>query len=206
MEWTTFLCNIISKMKGILLTSQSNMAIESQTRSLTEEQKSVKNGIRKSSVGPKDTITNIYREAGGYPAARSCSDFPRNCKQISNIGNSEKTQTLKDDITEVIDMCKMEKNGSNFIRNTYVAPEKIIYLMTNCWLNDMKRFCTSNIEVPILGIDPTYNIDPCFVTISTYWHLQFLTHDNVHPVILGPLFTQIKIINHIFCFQVRFFA
>ena len=41
MEWTTFSCNIISKMKGILLTSQSNMAIESQTRNLTEEQKNL---------------------------------------------------------------------------------------------------------------------------------------------------------------------
>ena len=57
------------------------MAIQNQTQSLTEEQKeSVKNAIPKSSVGPKDTITNIYQEAGGYSAVRSCSDFPRNRK------------------------------------------------------------------------------------------------------------------------------
>ena len=106
---------------------------KSNTKSYRRTKKSVKNTIRKSSVGPKDTITNIYREAGGYSAARSCSDFPRNRKQISNIRYSEKTQTLKDDIIEVIDMCKMEKKGSNFIRNTYVAPEKIICLIVD-WM------------------------------------------------------------------------
>ena len=160
---------------------------KSNAKSYRRTKESVKNAIRKSSVGPKDTITNIYQQAGGYSAVRSCSDLPRNRKQISNMRYAEKIQTLKDDIIEVIDMCKMEKKSSNFTRNICVAPEKVISLMTNRQLNDNKKLCTSNVEASILGIDPTYNIGPCFVTISTYRQLQFLTKDNVHPVMLGPL-------------------
>ena len=87
----------------------------------------------------------------------------------------------------MIDKCKIEKKGCNFIRNICVAPEKIISLITNRHLNDIKQFCTSNIEVSILGIDLTYNICSCFVAISTYQRLQFLKKYNVHPVMLKPL-------------------
>ena len=98
---------------------------------------------------------------------------------------AQKTQTLKYDIIEIIVMCKMEKRGSNFIRDICVAPEKVISFITNCQLNNITRFCTSNIEVSVLGIDPTYNIGPCF--ISTYRHLEFLTKNSVHSVMLRPL-------------------
>ena len=116
---------------------------------------------------------------------------------------AQKTQTLKYDIIEIIVMCKMEKRGSNFIRDICVAPEKVISFITNCQLNNITRFCTSNIEVSVLGIDPTYNIGPCF--IWTYRHLEFLTKDNVHSVMFVLylwnlwLYTQGKIIDHIIC-------
>ena len=85
-------------------------------------------------------------------------------------------------------MCKVEKRKEfNFIRDFYAAPEKIISLMTNYQLNDIKRFCTSNIQVSVLGIDPTYYIGPCFATILTYRHIEFLTKHNVQSVMLGPL-------------------
>ena len=63
------------------------MIIQNQTRGLIEKQ--IKTIIRKSSVGPKNIITNIYREAG-YSVVRSFSDFPRKRKQISNIRYTEK--------------------------------------------------------------------------------------------------------------------
>ena len=116
---------------------------------------------------------------------------------------AEKTQTLKCDIIEIIVMCKMEKRVSNFIRDICVATEKVISLITNCQLNNITRFCTSNIEVSVLGIDRTYNIGPCF--ISSYRHLEFLTKDNVHSVMFVLylwnlwLYTQGKIIDHITC-------
>ena len=116
---------------------------KSNKKSYGRTKESVKITIRKSSVGPKKIIINIYQQAGEHSAIRSCSDFPRNCKQISNIRCAENIQTLKDDITELID-CKVGKKGSNFIRNICVAPGIIISLMINRKLNDIKGFCTSN--------------------------------------------------------------
>ena len=43
----------------------------------------------------------------------------------------------------------------------------------------------SNKAISILDVDLTFNIGPCFVTITTYRHLQFLTKENVHPLMLG---------------------
>ena len=91
-----FLCSVISKMKSILLTSQKyHDNSKSNTKSYKRTKESLKNVIRKSYAGPKDTITNIYQEDGGYSVVHSCSDFPRNRKQISNIRYAEKTQTLR---------------------------------------------------------------------------------------------------------------
>ena len=116
---------------------------------------------------------------------RSCSDFPRDRKQVTNLKYSKKHQLVEDDIIELIDMCALEKSDEKFIRNISVIPEKIVSLINDRQLSDIKKFCTSNKAISILGVDPTYNIGPCFVTITTYRHLQFLTKENVHPVILG---------------------
>ena len=93
---------------------------------------------------------------------------------------------MEDDIIELIDICTLEKSDEKFIRNISVIPEKIVSLMNDHQLNDIKRFCTSNKAISILRADLTYNIGPCFVTVTTYRHLQFLTKENVHPVMLGP--------------------
>ena len=101
---------------------------------------------------------------------RSCSDFPRDRKQVTNLKYSKKHQLVEDDIIELIS----------------VIPEKIVSLMNDRQLNDIKRFCTSNKAIPILGVDPTYNFGQCFVTITMYGHLQFLTKENVNPLMLDP--------------------
>ena len=90
------LCNVISKIKSILLTSQKyHDNSKSNNKSDKRTKESLKNVISKSYAGRKDTITNIYREDGGYSVVRSWSDFPRNRKQISNIRYAEKTETLR---------------------------------------------------------------------------------------------------------------
>ena len=62
----------------------------------------------------------------------------------------------------------LEKSDEKFIRNIYVMPEKIVSLMNDRQLNDIKRFCSSNKAISILGVDPAYNIGQCFVMITTF--------------------------------------
>ena len=73
-----------------------------------------------------------------------------------------------------------------------MALEKIISLMTDRQFNDIVRFCTKPHAISILGIDPTYNLGPCYVTITTYRHLLFSTEDGAPPVILGPVLIHTK--------------
>ena len=47
---------------------------------------------------------------------------------------------MEDDIIELIDMCVLEKSDEKFIRNVSVKPEKIVSLMNDRQLNDVKRF------------------------------------------------------------------
>ena len=38
----------------------------------------------------------------------------------------------------------------------------------------------------LIGVDPTYNVGPCYVTFTTCRQLQFLTKKGEHPVRMGP--------------------
>ena len=51
----------------------------------------------------------------------------------------------------------------------------------------MERFCTKLLKFCILGVDPTYNVGPCFATLTTYRQMLLQTKDREHPVMLGPL-------------------
>ena len=47
---------------------------------------------------------------------------------------------MEDDIIELIDMCVLEKSDEKFIRNVSVKPEKIVSLINDRQLSDIKRF------------------------------------------------------------------
>ena len=94
---------------------------------------------------------------------------------------------MSDDIVDIIGMCLIQSDGNRFIQNVSVALEKVIFLANLRQINDVNRFCTGNQQISILGIDPTYNLGPCFVTISTYRYLQFLTKEKVNPAMIGPV-------------------
>ena len=116
----------------------------SSKKSYKRTKESIKLSVCNSSLGPKETVTKIFKEAGGYLDVRLCSDFPRDRKQVTNLKCSKKHQLVEDDIIELIDMCVLEKSDEKFMRNISVIPEKIVSLMNDRQLNDIERFCTSN--------------------------------------------------------------
>ena len=58
---------------------------------------------------------------------RSCSDFPRDRKQITNLKYSKKHQLVEDDIIELIDMCTLEKSDEKFIRIFLLYQKKLFH-------------------------------------------------------------------------------
>ena len=57
--------------------------------------------------GPKATVEKLYHKVGGFDNVRSNSDYPKNCKQVSNLGYFQKKANISDDIVDIIDMCLM---------------------------------------------------------------------------------------------------
>ena len=53
-------------------------------------------------------------------------------------------------------------------------------------MTDLARFCTDPRKFCIIGVDPTYNVGPCYVILTTYQQLQFLIKKGEHPVMMGP--------------------
>ena len=149
---------------------------------------------------------DIFLEHGGFQNVHSPRDFPKHRKQVSILRYFGDPSNRRDrgDIVEIFDMSQDEVANNKYIRNVLMAPEKIISLMTNRQLNDIVRFCSKPYAISVLGIDPTYNLGPCHVAITTYRHLLFSTEDDVLPVMLGPaLIHTKKCIHPIFNFQAK---
>ena len=103
----------------------------SSKKSYKRTKESVKLSVRNSSLGLKGTVTKLFKEAAGYLDMCSCSDFPRDRKQVTNLKYSKKHQLVEDDIIELIDMYPLEKSDEKFTRNISFTPEKIVSLMNN---------------------------------------------------------------------------
>ena len=60
----------------------------------------------------------------------------------------------------------------------------LLYQINN--LTNLECSCTDRRKFCIFGVGPTYNVGPCYVTRTTYCHLQVLTKKREHPVMMGP--------------------
>ena len=120
---------------------------------------SLKEKIKNSKYGPRDTVHKLLKDAGGILQTHSPSDFPKKRQQIKNL--KRQYNNLKDDIVNLIDICNKEHEVKNiFVRTVLTSPERIVFLTSENQLNYINRFCINNTQVCILGIDPTYNVGP----------------------------------------------
>ena len=93
----------------------------------------------------------------------------------------------------MIDTCTKEHEvKSIFVRTVLTSPEKIVFLSLENQLNDINCFCANNARFCILGIDPTYNVDPCYLTVTTYRYLHFRTNKGEHSVMIGPVLVHTR--------------
>ena len=61
----------------------------SSKKSYKRREESVKLSVCNSSLEPKESVAKIFKEAGGYLYLRSCSDFPRDRAQVTNLKYSK---------------------------------------------------------------------------------------------------------------------
>ena len=157
------------------------------TRPHRRSKESLKEKMKNSKYGPKETVHRLLEDAGGILQVHSPNDFPKNRQQIKNL-KRKSDDNLKDGIVNLIDTCNKEHELKNiFVRTVLTSPEKIVFLSSENQLNDINRFCTNNARFCILGIDPTYNVSLCYLTVTTYRHLHFRTNKREHLVKIGPV-------------------
>ena len=142
---------------------------------------------------PRDAVTSAIEEVGGMYRVNGPEDIPRNRQQVYNLNRTVAAATTvantarSNDFTILNEMSFETDPEEAIVRNVSSSPEFYAFLATDRQLNDVERFCTRSDRFSILGIDPTYNIGPCYVTLTTYRHLHFRTVANEHPVMIGPI-------------------
>ena len=55
-----------------------------------------------------------------------------------------------------------------FIRSVDTSPEKVIFVASNKQLADLACSCKDPPKVFIIDVDPTNNIGPSYLTLTTY--------------------------------------
>ena len=55
-----------------------------------------------------------------------------------------------------------------FITSVDTSPEEVIFVATNQQLTDLAGFSRDPQKLCIIGVDPTYNVGPCYVTLTTH--------------------------------------
>ena len=148
---------------------------------------------------PKPVVSYLCSEKGGITGATSCSELPRNRRQVYNSqcssasNNSSNSSGRADPIFELIQQYRLDltPGGRKFIRsvNFETSPSRV--LATDDQLQNIVRFCTNPGSSCVLGIDSTFNMGKFYVTMTTFTYTHVIRKGtNISPTLLGPLFVH----------------
>jgi len=125
------------------------------------------------------------------------SDRPRDHKQVRNVaqalagesGHRKKFGNVADDVQNVLTSVQTHA----FVKEVSVrhGMSPVILCYTDEQISDLKRFCSSKTPTflrTVLGVDRTFNLGPCFVTVSVYRNVSVVRKSTVdNPIFLGPV-------------------
>jgi len=131
----------------------------------------------------------ILKESGGPLRSNSQSSEPRDKRQLYNQNSkrkrcTENNQNDDDDLTDLIRRLK----SIDVIGSIVVQQDRYFYFIATAkQTNDVAKFCCSDSNVSVLGIDTTYNLCDMWVTDSCYRNKRLISkRSEAHPVYLGP--------------------
>ena len=137
-------------------------------------------------------MDECYEECGGSLGCTSVADIPRNRKQAYNL-NMRKREGHIAEPHEFCDVLEL-LNKRIFVRDFGFAKSSISkrteprsFQAINFQLSELSRVCMSQKYSSVLGIDPTFNCGPLFLTLTSYQHKMFFSRTSgKHPVMVGP--------------------
>ncbi|RDH83421.1 MAG: hypothetical protein DIZ80_08245, partial [endosymbiont of Galathealinum brachiosum] len=128
----------------------------------------------------------------------SSSNAPQNLRQVQNIkytvekkkrqtrtGTSINRKNNADDIQTLLSIMHEHPFIQEIVQAKDKAPTVILY--TDDQMTDMRNVC--EYQNSVLGVDRTFNLGPCFVTLFVYKNVNIIRRSSGNPPIqLGPLY------------------
>ena len=131
---------------------------------------------------------------------RDLENAPRNKKQVENSmyrgrtqrGEIPKHENVADQVADVEKMLHVHPFVTKIVHRRGQMP--LIILSTDEQLFQISRFCLQQddgrLKTP-LGIDRTFNLSSCYVTVTVFKELDVLKADTgEHPIFIGPVLLQ----------------
>ena len=127
--------------------------------------------------------------------ANTTDERPRDHKQVRNqaqeleTGQRKKGVNVADDVQGVIQSVQSHPFVKEVSVRHGLSPVVICY--TDEQVRDLKRFCS--VKTPsylrtVLGVDRTFNLGPCYVTVSVYRNLSVVRKSSSdNPIFIGPV-------------------
>ena len=127
--------------------------------------------------------------------ADTTDERPREHKQVQNqaqvtaTGQQKKSINVADDVQGVIQTIQTHPFVKEVSARHGLSPVVLCY--TNEQITDLKRFCSSKTPShlrTVVDVDRTFNLGPCYVTISVYRNLTVVCKSSCdRPIFLGPV-------------------
>ena len=141
------------------------------------------------SACPKEAVERVSKEKGGEMSAMSAGSLPRNRQQAYNASKQQRTQ---DPLYNLILECQNLPGEEKFIREIKLSPEPSVMIVMDYQLSELEAFCTNPYHHCVFGIDPTFNLGPFNVTVTTYKQFQLVKPNGQAPTFVGPLFIHYR--------------
>jgi len=149
----------------------------------------IRQGLKRKHANPRD----VYEELA---LANESGCKPRDHKQVRNQAQVLAKQTGHKKGANVADEMLSVITGMNshpFVKRVILRQgfSPVIVAYTDQQVQDLKRFCcpaTPPFMRTVVGVDRTFNLGSCFVTVTVYRNMSVLrktTRD--HPIFLGPV-------------------
>lgn len=141
---------------------------------------------------PSEVYDLLISESGGPFSSTSSATEPRNIKQIQNRkqtikkgDNVEETRTND----ELLNLIVAQRNPDCLIKTVTVTAESYFaFAYTEKQVQDVEKFCTTELEASVLAVDTTYNLCDMWITDTSYRNKRLLNPaTGKHPVFLGPI-------------------
>jgi hypothetical protein len=129
---------------------------------------------------------------------RNPIDSVRDLKQVSNLNARLNTDEIEqalgksvaDDVVKM--MSDLIQGKTDYVRKVWIDQSgRPCYALYFDWqIEDIRNNCTTKAKHPsVLGIDRTFNIGPCYLTITCYQQMNVRrTKTLTNPIIPGPMY------------------